>query len=55
MNTAAVGTLLALIMALAGVGQALHAQGGLDKNDILPGSSAENMVDRLMVRQHSKI
>ncbi|GAA6228041.1 pro-FMRFamide-related neuropeptide FF [Lates japonicus] len=48
MDTAAVGTLLALLMAMAGVSQALHIQGGLDKNDILPGSSEENMADRLL-------
>ncbi|XP_018534403.1 pro-FMRFamide-related neuropeptide FF like [Lates calcarifer] len=48
MDTAAVGTLLALLMATAGVSQALHIQGGLDKNDILPGSSEENMADRLL-------
>ncbi|KAM7402351.1 hypothetical protein PAMP_017598 [Pampus punctatissimus] len=48
MDTAAVVTLLALVMALAGVSQALHIQGGLDNNDILPGSSEENMADRLL-------
>ncbi|CAI5686669.1 pro-FMRFamide-related neuropeptide FF like [Oreochromis niloticus] len=48
MDTAAAVTLLALIMAMAGVSQALHIQGGLDKNDILPGSSEENMPDRLL-------
>lgn len=55
MDTAAVVTLLALVMALAGVSQALHIQGGLDKNDIVPGSSEENMADRLLglVRQQN--
>lgn len=55
MDTAAVVTLLALVMALAGVSQALHIQGGLDKNDILPGSSEENMADHLLglVRQQA--
>lgn len=52
MDTAAVVTLLALVMAMAGVSGALHIQGSLDKNDILPGSE-ENMVDHLLglVRQ----
>ncbi|XP_008280316.1 pro-FMRFamide-related neuropeptide FF like [Stegastes partitus] len=48
MYTAAVVTLLALVMAMAGVSQALHIQGSLDKNDIMPGSSEENMADRLL-------
>ncbi|XP_030276636.1 pro-FMRFamide-related neuropeptide FF like [Sparus aurata] len=47
MDTAAVVTLLALVMAMAGVSGALHIQGSLDKNDILPGSE-ENMVDHLL-------
>ncbi|KAI3369926.1 hypothetical protein L3Q82_024730 [Scortum barcoo] len=47
MDTAAVVTLLALVMAVAGVSQALHIQGSLDKNDIVPGSE-ENMVDHLL-------
>ncbi|XP_035760305.1 pro-FMRFamide-related neuropeptide FF like [Neolamprologus brichardi] len=50
MDTAAAVTLLALIMAMAGVSHALHIQAGLDKNDILPGSSEENMPDRLFGR-----
>ncbi|KAM4740722.1 pro-FMRFamide-related neuropeptide FF like [Anableps anableps] len=48
MDTAAVMTLLALILAMAGVSQALHVQGGGDKDDILPGGSEENMADRLL-------
>ncbi|XP_036957559.1 pro-FMRFamide-related neuropeptide FF like [Acanthopagrus latus] len=47
MDTAAVVTLLALVMATAGVSGALRIQGSLDKNDILPGSE-ENMVDHLL-------
>ncbi|XP_044022870.1 pro-FMRFamide-related neuropeptide FF like [Siniperca chuatsi] len=47
MDTAAVVTLLALVLAMAGVSQALHIQGSLDKNNILPGSE-ENMVDHLL-------
>lgn len=54
MDTAAVVTLLALVMATAGVSGALRIQGSLDKNDILPGSE-ENMVDHLLglVRQQT--
>ncbi|KAM4588524.1 pro-FMRFamide-related neuropeptide FF like [Odontesthes bonariensis] len=48
MDTAAVATLLALVIAMAGVSHALHVQGGLDKNDILPGSSEENMAEHLL-------
>uniref|UniRef100_UPI0037E793ED pro-FMRFamide-related neuropeptide FF like n=1 Tax=Semicossyphus pulcher TaxID=241346 RepID=UPI0037E793ED len=47
MDTAAVATVLALVIALAGVGRALHIQGSLDKNDILPGSE-ESVVDHLL-------
>ncbi|XP_010754783.1 pro-FMRFamide-related neuropeptide FF like [Larimichthys crocea] len=47
MDTAAVVTLLALVMAMAGVSRALHIQGSLDKTDILPGSE-ENMADHLL-------
>nr|XP_046241263.1 pro-FMRFamide-related neuropeptide FF like [Scatophagus argus] len=47
MDTAAVVTLLALVMAMAGVSRALHIQGSLDKNDILPGSE-ENIADGLL-------
>ncbi|KAF7664599.1 hypothetical protein LDENG_00169350 [Lucifuga dentata] len=47
MDTAAVVTLLALVLAVAGVSQALQIQDGLDSNDILPGSSEENMAERL--------
>lgn len=55
MDTAAVVTFLALVVAMAGVSQALHIQGGLDQNEILPGSSEENMADRLLglVRQQT--
>ncbi|XP_037535338.1 pro-FMRFamide-related neuropeptide FF like [Nematolebias whitei] len=49
MDTAAVVTLLAL--AMAGASQALRVQGGLDKNDIQPGSSEENTADRLLERE----
>ncbi|XP_071400675.1 pro-FMRFamide-related neuropeptide FF like [Centroberyx affinis] len=48
MDTAAVVTLLALVMAVAGVSQALQDQRGLDNNDILPGSSEENLAERLL-------
>ncbi|XP_041836949.1 pro-FMRFamide-related neuropeptide FF like [Melanotaenia boesemani] len=48
MDTAAVVTLLALVMATAGVSHALLVQGGLDKNDILPGSSEENMAEHML-------
>lgn len=48
MDTAAVVTLLALLVAMAGVSQALRIQGGLDKSDFQPGSSEENMADRLL-------
>ncbi|TDH13734.1 hypothetical protein EPR50_G00037370 [Perca flavescens] len=47
MDTAALVTLLALVVAMAGVSQALHIQGSLDKNDILPDSE-ENIVDHLL-------
>lgn len=54
MDTAAMVTLLALVVATAGVSRALHIQGGLDKNDALPDSE-ENMADHLLglVRQPS--
>lgn len=48
MDTAAVVTLLALLVAMAGISQALLIQSGLDKNDVLPGSSEENMADHLL-------
>ncbi|XP_047204594.1 pro-FMRFamide-related neuropeptide FF like [Girardinichthys multiradiatus] len=47
MDTATVVTLLALILAMAGVSQALHIQGNEGKNDMLPGTLEENMADRL--------
>ncbi|XP_033483441.1 pro-FMRFamide-related neuropeptide FF like [Epinephelus lanceolatus] len=47
MDTAAVVTLLALVVAMAGVSQALHIQGSLDKNDILPGSN-EDVANHLL-------
>ncbi|XP_037346804.1 pro-FMRFamide-related neuropeptide FF like [Pungitius pungitius] len=47
MDTAAMVTLLALVLATAGVGRALHIQGSLDKNDVLPDSE-ENMADHLL-------
>ncbi|XP_037636607.1 pro-FMRFamide-related neuropeptide FF like [Sebastes umbrosus] len=47
MDTGAAVTLLALALAMAGVSQALHVQGSLDKNDVLPGSE-ENMADHLL-------
>ncbi|KAM6927573.1 pro-FMRFamide-related neuropeptide FF like [Xenentodon cancila] len=47
MDTTAAVTLLALIMAMAGVHQALHVQGGLDESDIMPGISEENMAGQL--------
>lgn len=55
MDAAAVVTLLALLVAMAGVSQALHIQGGLDKNEIPPGSSEEIVADRLLglVSQHA--
>ncbi|CAG5979537.1 pro-FMRFamide-related neuropeptide FF like [Menidia menidia] len=48
MDNAAVATLLALVMVMAGVSHGLHVQGGSDINDILPGSSEENMVKHLL-------
>ncbi|XP_029908212.1 pro-FMRFamide-related neuropeptide FF like [Myripristis murdjan] len=48
MDTAAVLTVLALVMAVAGVSQAMQDQRGLDNNNILPGSSEENMAERLL-------
>lgn len=57
MDTATAVTLLALVMAMAGVSQALHIQGSLDKNDILLGSE-ENMSDHLLGlvrRKYSRI
>uniref|UniRef100_A0A3Q3WW43 Uncharacterized protein n=1 Tax=Mola mola TaxID=94237 RepID=A0A3Q3WW43_MOLML len=47
MDTAAVVTLLALATAMAGISQALHIQGSLDKDDILPGSE-ESMANHLL-------
>ncbi|XP_068170394.1 pro-FMRFamide-related neuropeptide FF like [Antennarius striatus] len=47
MDTAAVGTVLALVVALASISQALHIDGSLDRNDMLPGSD-ENTVDHLL-------
>ncbi|XP_054473765.1 pro-FMRFamide-related neuropeptide FF like [Anoplopoma fimbria] len=47
MDTAAMVTLLALVVAMAGVSQALHIQGSLDKDDLLLGSE-ENMADHLL-------
>ncbi|KAL7407480.1 hypothetical protein ABVT39_009197 [Epinephelus coioides] len=47
MDTAAVVTLLALVVAMAGISQALHIQGSLDKNDILPGSE-EDVANHLL-------
>lgn len=47
MDTATAVTLLALVVAMAGVSQALHIQGSLDKDDILLGSE-ENMSDHLL-------
>lgn len=54
MDTAAVVTLLALATAMAGISQALHIQGSLDKDDILPGSE-ESMANHLLglVSQHT--
>ncbi|XP_047439497.1 pro-FMRFamide-related neuropeptide FF like [Mugil cephalus] len=48
MDTTALVTFLALVVAMAGVSQAIHIQGGLDQTEILPGSSEENMADRLL-------
>ncbi|XP_032368710.1 pro-FMRFamide-related neuropeptide FF like [Etheostoma spectabile] len=47
MDTAALVTLLALVVAMAGVSQALHIKGSPDKNDILPDSE-ENIADHLL-------
>lgn len=47
MDTSAVVTLLALVMAMAGVSRALHIQGSLDKDDFLPGSE-ESMADHFL-------
>ncbi|XP_056294423.1 pro-FMRFamide-related neuropeptide FF like [Pseudoliparis swirei] len=46
MDTAAMVTLLALVVAMAGVSQALHIQGP-EQSDILPDSE-ENMADHLL-------
>nr|XP_019952177.1 PREDICTED: pro-FMRFamide-related neuropeptide FF isoform X2 [Paralichthys olivaceus] len=48
MDAAAVVTLLAVLVTMAGVSQALLIRGGVDQNDILPGSSEENMADLLL-------
>ncbi|XP_029991121.1 pro-FMRFamide-related neuropeptide FF like [Sphaeramia orbicularis] len=55
MDTAAVVTLLALVLAMAGISQALHIQGGLDKSDILPGSTEDNMADHLLGMESENI
>ncbi|XP_068598023.1 pro-FMRFamide-related neuropeptide FF like [Brachionichthys hirsutus] len=47
MDTPAVGTLLVLVVAMAGISQALHIEGSLDRNDMLPGSD-DNTVDHLL-------
>lgn len=47
MEAAAVVTLVALVMAMAGVSRALHIQGNLDKDDVLP-SSEEILGDHLL-------
>ncbi|CAJ1050445.1 pro-FMRFamide-related neuropeptide FF like [Xyrichtys novacula] len=47
MDTAAVATLLALVLALAGVSQALHIQRSADSNDVQLGSE-ESVVDHLL-------
>ncbi|XP_053723189.1 pro-FMRFamide-related neuropeptide FF like [Synchiropus splendidus] len=46
MDTAAAVTLLAMIVALAGASQALHAQNTPD--EVLPSSSEEKVLDRLL-------
>ncbi|XP_075997424.1 pro-FMRFamide-related neuropeptide FF like [Genypterus blacodes] len=48
MDTAVGVTLLALVLAVAGVSQTLHIPGGLDSNEILPSSSEKNMADLLL-------
>ncbi|XP_034724830.1 pro-FMRFamide-related neuropeptide FF like [Etheostoma cragini] len=47
MDTAALVTLLAVVVAMAGVSQALHIKGSPDKNDILPDSE-ENIANHLL-------
>ncbi|XP_058488176.1 pro-FMRFamide-related neuropeptide FF like [Solea solea] len=48
MDTSAVVTLLAVLIAMADISQALHIQGGPDKNNMLPDSFEEDMADRLL-------
>ncbi|KAK7915557.1 hypothetical protein WMY93_011318 [Mugilogobius chulae] len=48
MDTGAVITVLALVLAVAGVSQALHAQGGMERGDIVPSGSLENKADNLL-------
>lgn len=47
MDTSVLVSLLALVVAMAGVTRALHIQGSLEKDDLLPRSE-EKMADSLL-------
>ncbi|XP_034022066.1 pro-FMRFamide-related neuropeptide FF like [Thalassophryne amazonica] len=47
MDTAAAVSLLALLVAMAGITHALHISAGLEESDILPGSSEEIIADHM--------
>uniref|UniRef100_A0A3B3ZI02 Neuropeptide FF-amide peptide precursor like n=1 Tax=Periophthalmus magnuspinnatus TaxID=409849 RepID=A0A3B3ZI02_9GOBI len=49
MDTAAVVTVLVLILAVAGVSQAIHVQGGAQRGDVLPSGSQENTAENLVI------
>uniref|UniRef100_A0A672IBG3 Neuropeptide FF-amide peptide precursor like n=1 Tax=Salarias fasciatus TaxID=181472 RepID=A0A672IBG3_SALFA len=51
METAAAVTLLALVLAMAGISQALHIQGALEKTDIVPGSSEESVAEHSVLNE----
>ncbi|XP_030231295.1 pro-FMRFamide-related neuropeptide FF like [Gadus morhua] len=48
MDATAALTLLALVLAAAGVNHAVQEQGAVETNGILPDSMEENMADRLL-------
>ncbi|XP_072308954.1 pro-FMRFamide-related neuropeptide FF like [Eucyclogobius newberryi] len=48
MDTAAVATVLALVLAVAGVSQSSHVQGGVQREDVLPSGSMENTANNLL-------
>ncbi|KAJ0023951.1 hypothetical protein NQD34_003850 [Periophthalmus magnuspinnatus] len=45
MDTATVVTVLVLVLAVAGVSQAIHVQGGAQRGDVLPSGSQENTAE----------